>query len=336
MIEDEFEIYPDPIWDLNPKVNVGLFYSIPITSLTPTTNDLIQYKNSNFTYIPVNNLVIGPTGPPGPSGISDGTNSAPSLYFTSSPTSGFYRDGSGSISSSISSVKKINWNTSTVEFENPTVIDLTANPALNVSSIVAINTSTTTSSSTTTGAIVVSGGVGISGDCYVGTNLNTTEISGTTLTINPTTLLSMNNVIGCRVWIDGQSIGPNVWTPITFSNPAKIVYDRGGFLNIASSTSRFTCPAGLGGYYLFTHTATMTASYIARVGQKFMKNGSIDYGLHYRRSTSASRHQGVINAIIRFDPGDYVEIMFFQNSAGNVNFTGSSEFATQMSLTRLF
>jgi hypothetical protein len=112
-------------------------------------------------------------------------------------------------------------------------------------------------------------------------------------------------------------------------------FDQGSFHDPSSNSSRLTVPAGEGGIYLIGGNVQWEAN-AANVRQaSIRKNGSTVLA-SVRDNTGASfAHRMTISTLVSLDAADYVELLAFQNSGGNLNIEKAADYSPEFWIARL-
>lgn len=113
-----------------------------------------------------------------------------------------------------------------------------------------------------------------------------------------------------------QSIGTGAEAAITFDTED---FDTDAFHDNSTNPTRVTIPAGLGGRYLVGGVVRF-ASMTAGVGYAMLKVNGADYIAQSIGDAENSNNTAFTVVTLRaFSVGDYIELIAFQNSGGNVN-----------------
>jgi hypothetical protein len=115
-----------------------------------------------------------------------------------------------------------------------------------------------------------------------------------------------------------QSIATATNTVLTFDSED---FDTDGFHDNSTNTSRLTIPTGLGGYYLVSVNLAIQANATGLRSGLIKKNNS-DIALFPDISPiSGIAYPGYsYQTILNLAAGDYLEVLVYQTSGGNLNF----------------
>jgi len=128
--------------------------------------------------------------------------------------------------------------------------------------------------------------------------------------------------VGCRVYKAGetnQTISNNTTTAITFDAED---FDTDAFHNNSTNNSRITIPSGKGGKYLFTVSGHWDENTTGSRQMYLRKNGSVI--VSYQRWGSDGYVGISLSSVMDLVATDYIELIVFQDSGGNVVILGSS------------
>jgi hypothetical protein len=118
-----------------------------------------------------------------------------------------------------------------------------------------------------------------------------------------------------------QTLSTGTNTPITLDDE---VLDTDGFHSGGSNT-RFTVPAGKAGEYMFTGRVGFAQNATGRRLVSLRKNGTTQFAQIEAPAVSSGATTGVmISEAITLAVGDYVELIGYQSSGGNLDVYGSS------------
>lgn len=170
-------------------------------------------------------------------------------------------------------------------------------------------------------------------ESYAGVQTASAHASGATIEHVLTagalaTLATATAFIGARAYAAStQSIPNTTWTSLLFDTEE---YDSDGFHSTSSNTSRFTVPAGFGGKYFFTATTAWAANSTGSRYVAWAKNGTRN--LHLQQiAQNVTGFDRAVNDTMLLIPGDYIEVMVYQDSGGAINQVAS----VSASLTKL-
>ena len=131
--------------------------------------------------------------------------------------------------------------------------------------------------------------------------------------------------VGCRVYKAGetnQTISNNTTTAITFDAED---FDTDAFHDNSTNTSRITIPSGKGGKYLFTASGHWDDNATGDRQMYLRKNGTTSPNIPSYQRWSSDGYVGVVFAsVFELVATDYIELIVFQNSGGNLVLLGSS------------
>lgn len=114
-----------------------------------------------------------------------------------------------------------------------------------------------------------------------------------------------------------QTISNATWTAISFDTED---FDVGGMAEQVTNPSRITIPAGEGGKYLVTGIALWTANATGQRAIRLRKNGTTDLADGARSPTDAATNVGTpFCDIVNLAAADYIELMVYQSSGGNLD-----------------
>jgi hypothetical protein len=322
----------------NPTYNAGFICNQPINIQDIETDDILLYTNEQWVNSPASSLT-GSTGPTGPAGADviingviqgSGTATLPSLRFLNDQDTGFYLRNPNELAITCNTNPVFYWTTTNSNSLNPVTIDTTSTEALLVrkegdtADVVTINTSNTTSTSTTTGALVVNGGIGVSGTAYIN-SLNTTSITGSTLTLNPQQLL-LNKQHAIRLSLTSNfSVAAATSTNILWSN---VVYNN-GFTYTAPNAS-VTIPVN--GYYLVSVTYEFNAAVATVLTLQITHLAA--WGITDRQGSSLSIFSCQLPVLLRGQAGAGLTCVIVSTSACVLK--GGTPGNTSVSIVRLF
>jgi len=141
----------------------------------------------------------------------------------------------------------------------------------------------------------------------------------------------------CRVYRNtSQAMASGVSLAVAFNLER---FDTHGFHDTAVNTSRLTVPAGLGGLYdIAVHAAWDAVGGGARRVFWVQLNGATNIGGYEPGNPPLAGSSFVIASFstrYRLVPGDYVEVVAFQNSGGAVNIVAFPNYSPEFGLVRL-
>lgn len=116
----------------------------------------------------------------------------------------------------------------------------------------------------------------------------------------------------------GQTIGSNAWTGLSFT-AAEETRDTDGFHEGTIAPSRFTIPATKDGLYSVGGSVAFTSAVNNARGIAVRKNGGSFYGMNnFDPNTGIGEQYGATATILDLVAGDYVEVVVYQLSGGNL------------------
>lgn len=148
-------------------------------------------------------------------------------------------------------------------------------------------------------------------------------------------LPALSAFAGCRAVANaGLTVPHATATPVPFQVEE---FDVGGFHDPAVNPSRFTIPAGLGGYYAIDFVGTYDGNATGVRDTHLRKNGvspaaQIGYS---RRDGSASGTTVGLAVVIQLVAGDYVEVVVYQSSGASNGFGVADPFRPQFSIVKV-
>jgi hypothetical protein len=172
------------------------------------------------------------------------------------------------------------------------------------------------------------------------TGNRTLSVAGSAVAVNPTpasvTVLKVYSPDGTTVYVDAPGVDPSIvgasakrTTAQSVANGAtplvsfeSELWDSHGFINLGTSATRFTIPAGKGGLYALSVEYAWTSNSTGqRLGCLFVNSAEIVPG--DRRAASGETgasfyHEHVLAA------GAWVELFVYQNSGGTLNLQGNN------------
>jgi hypothetical protein len=118
----------------------------------------------------------------------------------------------------------------------------------------------------------------------------------------------------------GQATSTGAWTAITYDTET---YDTDAFHSTSSNTSRITIPTGLAGYYLIYANIAWAANGSGQRGVKIYQNGSQDRWKQFQAANGGYGNFLTVADVYYLGVTDYIEIVAYQDSGGNLNVLGS-------------
>lgn len=127
---------------------------------------------------------------------------------------------------------------------------------------------------------------------------------------------------GIRTGSGAQSIANNTQTAILFDAEQ---YDTDAIHDTSTNTSRFTVPAGKGGYWQVSFFFTWDGNATGTRNIYLYKNGSF---IAYLSANPAATNQGTNNAtmIYNYAAADYIEFYAFQSSGVSLNVSAPGQY----------
>jgi len=122
-----------------------------------------------------------------------------------------------------------------------------------------------------------------------------------------------------------QSISNNTWTALTFDSEN---FDTNTFHDNSSNTSRFTVPAGKGGYYLITGNVVFAGNSTGVRNTGIYKNGAAFVYTGGAYTSPANDQRLNFSYVMSLVATDYVECYALQTSGGNLNIQSSQDSTT--------
>lgn len=123
------------------------------------------------------------------------------------------------------------------------------------------------------------------------------------------------------------SVANTTFTAITFNSER---YDIGACHSTSSNTSRLTVPSGGGGVYIIGGCASFAANATGIRQLSIRVNGTTDIWAVSDTSVTAS---GAANLALTTDyrlaAGDYVELVAYQSSGGNLNVSNAGSYSPE-------
>jgi hypothetical protein len=112
----------------------------------------------------------------------------------------------------------------------------------------------------------------------------------------------------------GQSIPNSAWTPLLFDSES---LDTANGHSTTANTSRWTCPAGKGGWYWIKGSYVSGGSSTGVRGVAIQGNGVTHYGQMVVPASTSTTSLNVSD-LISLSVGDYVETIAYQSSGGSL------------------
>jgi hypothetical protein len=135
--------------------------------------------------------------------------------------------------------------------------------------------------------------------------------------------------VGCRLFNSGNlTITNNTITAATWDSET---FDTDGFHSTSTNTNRITIPSGKAGYYRISSDISWQSNTTGARETRIRKNGSVIF-YNYQSFASGEFVMGN-NIIVNLAETDYIELVVFQTSGGNLTLYGGS---TQSQLSAEF
>lgn len=131
-------------------------------------------------------------------------------------------------------------------------------------------------------------------------------------------------LVGARVHkTSNTTLTTSVQTTLTFDSE---IFDSDAFHDTVTNTSRLTIPASMGGYYLCGGAAFFASNATGRRVLWIYVNGGLTNYLvgNETSSTSAGGNYVDVVTLATFAAADYIELVAFQSSGGNLDITAVS------------
>jgi hypothetical protein len=122
-----------------------------------------------------------------------------------------------------------------------------------------------------------------------------------------------------------QSISNNTTTAVTFNTEN---FDTDAFHDNSTNTSRFTVPAGKGGYYLVNGSITFAANSAGIRSVYVYKNGAVAGYVTQTAPTSSGFAILNFNFTIKTVATDYIEVFCYQSSGGALDVESGAAYST--------
>jgi hypothetical protein len=125
---------------------------------------------------------------------------------------------------------------------------------------------------------------------------------------------------GVRVWKSAsQAISTGSATAISFDSES---YDEGGFHDTVTNNSRITIPSGLDGYYYFCGNIQWATNGTGERNAVLKQDGATEMAHGRTVPSSGFATQDIVSGIFPMTAGQYMELLGFQASGGNLNAEG--------------
>ena len=174
---------------------------------------------------------------------------------------------------------------------------------------------------TAKGGLLIGTGTGTVSELAVGTNNYVLTADSTQTTgIKWAAVSTGTTFVGCNLYnAANQTISNSTATAVTFASET---LDTDNFHSTSSNTSRITIPTGKAGKYLIQGRILWVANATSYRYTSIAKNGTQvvrNYGGNFGTVDTPNN----IYAILDLAVGDYVELLVYQNSGGNLDVTGN-------------
>lgn len=138
---------------------------------------------------------------------------------------------------------------------------------------------------------------------------------------------STNPKPSCRVYnTTDLSIATGTPTAATFNSER---WDNGGMHSTASNTSRITIPSGGGGIYQVSGHIVWAANATGVRSLQLRVNGTTTIAVTDANSVSANTLSMSVSTLYALAAADYVELIVYQTSGGNLNVTAVSNYSPE-------
>lgn len=138
---------------------------------------------------------------------------------------------------------------------------------------------------------------------------------------------------GCRVNNSAAiTLTTSTSTALTFDTER---WDTDGFHDTTTNTSRLTVPAGLAGKYLIVGNASFAANATGSRELAIELNGTTYIADVLLPATSGSGARFVVSTVYDLAVGDYVRLIAFQSSGGNLNVQATTSYSPEFSMIRI-
>ncbi len=176
----------------------------------------------------------------------------------------------------------------------------------------------------------VAGAAGVAGADGVAGTIGPPGRDGDDADSYPLPLFTSPNIVGCIVYrgtgnqtIADGTVGDTFY-PVDFDTDE---FDTASMHDTGSNISRIQIPVG--GLYLITYEGLFSASATGQRVVRIRKNGTTDLigGGFFAGNPNATWSQSVVvSSVYLLAAGDYVEVMVYQNSGGNLTLYGSGAY----------
>ena len=204
--------------------------------------------------------------------------------------------------------------------------------------ITAVTAGTGISGGGTSGAVTITNSMATEitakGDLIAGTGSATFDnlpvgTNGQTLVADSSTATGLKWATASAAAFKGAScynsanltIGNATWTSVALNSE---LFDTDAFHSTSVNNTRFTIPAGLGGYYLVTANMGWQANAVGIRIIRVIKNGTTVYFAPQVVPSGTVLIGCQMSLTIAAAASDYLEFQIYQSSGGNLDTTGSS------------
>ena len=183
---------------------------------------------------------------------------------------------------------------------------------------------------TASGDLIIGTGSGTYDNLPIGT---TGQILTADTTVSPykvkwaTPASSTPSFVGCSLTCSANfTVANNTYHAVAFNTET---FDTDAFHSTSSNTSRITIPTGKGGKYLFTMMMAFTTNSTGNRLTALNKNGVNFHKITFQANgISGGYIFDSSSTIVDTVAGDYWEMIIYQNSGGNLDAVGGSEYTT--------
>jgi hypothetical protein len=169
---------------------------------------------------------------------------------------------------------------------------------------------------------------------------NETWLKGAFTQLNVTTDSAKAKItpalVGCRAYKAADQLIANATLQIIALDTER--FDSDAFHDNVTNNTRFTIPASMGGYYMVGATALFAANATASrqvfIYVNSVATGTAIVGNTTLPGTSTAVYMSV-STLYQFAATDYVELVCYQNSGGNLNVTAVQATSPEMWIHRI-
>lgn len=105
--------------------------------------------------------------------------------------------------------------------------------------------------------------------------------------------------------------------------------DVGAMHDTSTNTGRITVPTGGGGFYAIGGQIEFASNATGRRGIQIRLNGTTVIARQEEANLGANDHPLTIATVYQLAAGDYLELMGYQNSGGNLNMQATSAYSPE-------